>query len=70
MILKEATYRHTVNNERLVTASIYSAGLELPTSPEDVGLLANDKFDVGSIVVDTNTGDVAMFGEDGNWHKW
>lgn len=70
MILKNATFRHNENDERLCTATIYSDGGTTPSSPIDVGLLATDKFDVGSTVTDTTTGDVKMYGEDGNWHLW
>lgn len=65
-----ATFRHKEDGTRLVRATIYSDGLTLPTSPVDVGFEADDEFDVGAVVVDPVSGDMAMYGENGQFNAW
>ena len=59
--------------EQKVTATIYSDGMPspFPTSGADVdGMLDTDEFAVGTKIVDTTSGNVAMYGEDGQFHEW
>ena len=70
--LKEAEYRHRADGSRVVTVTLYTDNLStLPTSAADIeGLSQNDIIDEGSTALDMNTGDIAMFGADDQWHKW
>ena len=70
--LKEAEYRHRADGSRVVTVTLYTDNLDtLPTSAADIdGLSPSDIIDEGSTALDMNTGDVAMFGADDQWHKW
>lgn len=70
--LKGAEYRRREDGKRVVTIDVRTDDLStLPTSAEDIeGLSPDDIIDEGSIAQDVNTGDVAMYGFDGQWHIW
>lgn len=70
--IKEAEYRHRADGTRVVTVTLYTDNLStLPTSAAEIeGLSPNDIIDEGSTALDMNTGDVAMFSADDQWHKW
>ena len=69
--LKNATFRHGVNGERIADVVLYTKSLDnLPTDASDIeGLLDDDVLDIGSIALDMTTGHAAMF--DGtSWNQW
>lgn len=70
--LKEAEYRHRQDGSRVVTVTLYTDNLStLPTSAANIdGLSPDDIIDEGSIALNMETGDVAMFSGDDNWHIW
>ena len=70
--LKDAEYRHRQDGSRVVTVTLYTDNLStLPTSAADIdGLSPDDIIDEGSVALDMNTGDIAMFGSDDAWHLW
>lgn len=70
--LKEAEYKHRQDGSRVVTITVYTDDLStVPTSAADIdGLSPDDIIDEGSVALDMNTGDVAMFGADDLWHIW
>lgn len=70
--LKGAEYRHRENGARVVTIDVITDDLStLPTRAADIkGLSPDDIIDEGSIAQNVNTGDVAMYGFDDQWHIW
>lgn len=70
--IKEAEYRHRPDGSRVVTVTLYTDNLStLPTSAADIdGLSPDDIIDEGSIALNMETGDIAMFSADDSWHIW
>lgn len=70
--LKEAEYRHRADGSRVVTVTLYTDNLDtLPTSAADIdGMSPSDIIDEGSIALNMETGDIAMFSSDDQWKIW
>lgn len=71
VVLKDAEFRHSRTNERLVKATLYADSLaNLPTDAGDIeGLLEDDVLAEGSTALDMTSGAVAMY-DGSSWNAW
>lgn len=69
--LKEAEYRHDTEGKRVVNITVYTDNLSgMPTNPADIpGIENDDVIDNGSVALDVNTGDIAMYNGI-SWSQW